>query len=161
AVSLGVFGAPAMVVRRDDREPVLLWGQDRFEWLDAVLRGWEIDREPWRGEAPARGVAPAPRGLDFWFDLASPFAYLGATQIEALAAQLGARVRWRPLLLGGLFKQIGTPDVPLFAMCDAKRRYVGGELARWARWWDVPFVFPKKFPIRTVTAQRLLVAAPD
>jgi 2-hydroxychromene-2-carboxylate isomerase len=167
AVSLGVFGAPAMVVRRDGHEPVLLWGQDRLDWLDALLRGWEIDRDPRRDPrrdpspaAPAPAVPGPGREIDFWFDLSSPFAYLGSTQIEAVAARAGARVTWRPLLLGGLFKQIGTPDVPLAAMCEAKRRYVGGEMARWARWWDVPFAFAPKFPIRTVTAQRMILAAP-
>ena len=160
AVSKGVFGAPAMVVRRDDREPLLLWGQDRLAWLGAVLHGWEPDADTWRG-APRPAVAGPGRDVDFWFDLSSPFAYLGSTQIDALAARTGARVRWRPLLLGGLFKQIGQVDVPLFAMCEAKRRYVGGELARWARWWDVPFRFAPKFPIRTVTAQRMIVAAPE
>jgi 2-hydroxychromene-2-carboxylate isomerase len=160
AVSLGIFGAPAMVVRRDGHDPVLLWGQDRLMWLDAVLRGWDIDREPSRVAPPPARPGPG-REIDFWFDLSSPFAYLGSTQIDALAARTGARVRWRPLLLGGLFKQIGTPDVPLAAMCEAKRRYIGAEMSRWARWWDVPFAFAKKFPIRTVTAQRMLVAAPD
>src|SRR5437763_330650 len=40
AVAAGVFGAPAMIVRRPDKAPVLLWGQDRLDWLEAVLRGW-------------------------------------------------------------------------------------------------------------------------
>ncbi len=99
--------------------------------------------------------------IDFWFDLGSPFAYLGATQIERVAAAAGARLRWRPLLLGGLFRAIGTPDVPLFAMPEAKRRYAAGELDRFARWWGVPFRFPSRFPMRTVAAQRLLAVAPD
>jgi 2-hydroxychromene-2-carboxylate isomerase len=153
AVSLGVFGAPAMVVRRTDKAPLLLWGQDRFDWLKAILMGWDPDAAPGPGVRSPKSEVRSP--IDFWFDLSSPFAYLASTQIDAI----GARVRWRPILLGGLFKQIGTPDVPLFAMCEAKRRYVTGEMARWARWWDVPFRFPSRFPMRTVTAQRMIVAA--
>jgi 2-hydroxychromene-2-carboxylate isomerase len=164
AVALGVFGAPAMVVRREAAPPRLYWGQDRLDWVRAALAGW--DPETAAGPPPRPAPAPAAaagtgRAIDFWFDLASPFAYLGSTQIERIAAQAGATVTWRPLLLGGLFRDLGTPDVPMFAMPEAKRRYVSGELDRWARWWGVPFRFPSRFPMRTVTAQRALIAAGD
>ena len=43
-------------------------------------------------------------------------------------------------------------------MRPAKQRYVEAEMARWARWWGVPFDMPLKFPQRTVTAQRLCLA---
>jgi len=161
AVARGVFGAPAIFVG-----DVMLWGQDRLHWLEAIAEGWRIDdaapvrvidQEPCSaGELPP---SAAPRVLDFWFDFSSPFAYLGATQIEAVARAAGATVRWRPLLLGALFKQIGTPDVPLFAMPEPKRRYTMRELGRWARWWGVPFRMATRFPMRTVTALRLVLAA--
>lgn len=168
AVAAGVFGAPAMVVTRAAGPPILLWGQDRLHWLEAVLAGWDPDHgspatipagDPGAtspGPTAERGPAP---GLDFWFDYASPFAYLASTQIVRVAAAAGAELRWRPMLLGALFKAIGTPDVPLFAMPEAKRRYVTGELDRWARWWGVPLRFPRRFPMRTVTALRLTLLA--
>ncbi|MCU1280382.1 MAG: hypothetical protein JWM53_3928, partial [bacterium] len=34
--------------------------------------------------------------LVFYYDFSSPFAYLGATQVERIAREQGARVRWRP-----------------------------------------------------------------
>jgi 2-hydroxychromene-2-carboxylate isomerase len=106
---------------------------------------------------------PAPRGgsrrIDFWFDLSSPFAYLGSTQIEAVAAAAGAALNWRPILLGALFRDVGTPDVPLFAMPEPKRVYTGLDMMRWARWWGVPLAFPRRFPQRTVTALRLIERA--
>jgi 2-hydroxychromene-2-carboxylate isomerase len=64
-----------------------------------------------------------------------------------------------PILLGALFREIGQVDVPLFAMPETKRRYVGLEMTRWARWWGVPFEQPARFPQRTVTAQRLACLA--
>lgn len=166
AVAHGIFGAPAMVVQRDGAAPILLWGQDRVHWLAAVLAGWDPDG----GAPPVRPSAdgttlPAPLAtpptLDFWFDFSSPFAYLGSTQIEAVAAAAGAVVRYRPLLLGALFKDLGTVDVPLFKMPQAKQRYVGLELARWARWYGVDFRFTSRFPMRTVTALRLVLLAGD
>lgn len=168
AVALGIFGAPAVVVDRGDgRPPVLLWGQDRLHWLEAVLAGWDPDAgapprtPPADGQRPAPPL-PAPPVVDAWFDYSSPFAYLGASRIGQVAAAAGATVRWRPMLLGALFRAVGTPDVPLFAMPAAKRAYVSRELDRWARWWGVPFRFPSRFPLRTVTPLRLtLLAGPD
>ncbi len=164
AVAHGIFGAPAMVIHRDDAAPILLWGQDRLHWLAAVLAGWDPDTERppitprADGHAPAPAL-PSPPLVDFWFDYSSPFAYLGATQIASVAAAAGATVRWRPMLLGGLFKDLGTPDVPLFAMPEAKRVYLSREMNRWAHWWGVPFRFPGRFPIRTVAPLRLTLLA--
>src|ERR1041385_2790671 len=45
AISLGIFGAPGFVSRRDGREPFLVWGQDRMHWLPALLAGWDPDAE--------------------------------------------------------------------------------------------------------------------
>ena len=163
AVALGVFGAPAMVVRRPDG-PRLIWGQDRLHWLEATLAGWDPDHgaPPITPSADPRAGAEAggPRTVSWYFDFSSPFAYLGSTQIAAVARAAGATVRWRPMLLGALFRDVGTPDVPLFAMPAAKRAYVAGELGRWARWWGTDFTFTSRFPLRTVTALRLTLLAP-
>lgn len=167
AVARGVFGAPAMFVTFEDHPTVMLWGQDRIHWAEAVLDGWRPDdQSPLGGLRPADPAAEAPpaaapRTVDFWFDLSSPFAYLGATQIERVCADAGATLRWRPLLLGALFKTIGTVDVPLFAMPEAKRRYIAGEMTRWARWWGIPFRMASRFPMRTVTALRMILLAGD
>jgi 2-hydroxychromene-2-carboxylate isomerase len=95
--------------------------------------------------------------VSFFFDFSSPFAYLGATQIEAVAARHAARVRYRPFLLGGLFKEIGTPDVPLFTMPEAKRKHAAADMWRWAEYYDVPFRFPTRFPMNSVKALRVLL----
>ncbi len=101
------------------------------------------------------------RTVDVYFDYSSPFAYLGATQIERVAREAGGAVRWRPFLLGALFKAIGTPLVPLDAMSEPKRRYQRLELERWAAHWGVPFTFNPTFPLRTVDALRLTLLAPE
>lgn len=158
AIGLGIFGAPAWIVR----DPaILVWGQDRFAWLAAIAEGWRPDEAaPPPGDS--RALAPPPlrsdASFDVYFDVASPFAYLGLTQLPALVAA-GARPRLRPILLGGLFREIGQADVPLFAMTPPKRAYVAREMVRWARWWGVPFDGPRKFPQRTVAAQRLALVA--
>lgn len=100
------------------------------------------------------------RTVGVYFDYSSPFAYLGTTQIERVAAEAGATVAWKPFLLGALFKAIGTPLVPLQVMPEPKRRYQELELARWAAHWGVPFAFNHRFPLRTVEALRLTLLAP-
>ncbi|MDB4957274.1 MAG: 2-hydroxychromene-2-carboxylate isomerase [Myxococcales bacterium] len=179
AIALGIFGAPAWVIRRAG-DHVLIWGQDRIEWVSAVLAGWDPEVGPPPG-GPRRITASTPEmersqrtlasatemersqrtlasAIDCYFDVASPFAYLGLTQLPALA---DTTLRLRPILLGGLFRDIGQADVPLFAMNPPKQRYVAREMVRWARWWGVPFDSPRKFPQRTVQAQRLCILAAE
>jgi 2-hydroxychromene-2-carboxylate isomerase len=115
------------------------------------------------GSSAGGRSATGPRDLLFFFDFASPFAYLGATQVEGVAARHGARLFYRPFLLGGLFKQIGTPDVPFFAMPAAKQRHTSADMVRWADHWGVPFRFPSRFPMNTTKPLRMVLqlAEPD
>jgi 2-hydroxychromene-2-carboxylate isomerase len=159
AIALGIFGAPAWIVRGDG-DPRLIWGQDRMPWVEAAVAGWKLAGPPPGGPRPLAPGAPAAAGktLDVYFDVASPFAYLGLTQLPALAA-MGVRPRLVPILLGALFRDIHQADVPWFAMPAPKQRYFGLEMQRWASWWGEPFELPRKFPQRTITAQRLCLLA--
>ncbi|MFO0727186.1 MAG: 2-hydroxychromene-2-carboxylate isomerase [Myxococcota bacterium] len=94
---------------------------------------------------------------DFFFDFSSPFAYLGSTQVERICQ--GHELVYRPFLLGGLFKEIGTPMVPLSTFPPAKAALSVKDQHRWAEHWGVEFNFPQKFPQRTVTPLRLVLAA--
>ncbi len=147
AAMLGAFGVPTFQVGDQ-----LWWGQDRMHIVEAALGG------PGRSHAPA--APTSDKVLTFFHDFSSPFSYLASTQIDRIATMAGARVDRRPILLGALFREIGTPNVPMFAMSAAKQKYVGLDLQRWARWWGVPFCFPETFPIRTVTALRVAIQEP-
>lgn len=162
ALALGIFGAPAWIARRPGRAPILVWGQDRLPWIEAILEGWDPDAEPPPGGPRSLQVPPAAPGAEVrvYYDASSPFSYLALTQLPALAAA-GAALQLVPILLGALFRDLGQANVPLLAFSPAKRRYVSAEIARWGRWWGVPFDMPKKFPQRTITAQRLAILAAD
>lgn len=95
---------------------------------------------------------------EFFFDFSSPFAYLGATQIARVAA--GHELIYRPFLLGALFKEIGTPVVPLATFPPQKAALAVKDQHRWAEHWGVDFNFPSKFPQRSVLALRVALAAP-
>jgi 2-hydroxychromene-2-carboxylate isomerase len=102
-----------------------------------------------------------PTTVECWFDYSSPFAYLGTTQIERVAREAGARVAWRPFLLGALFKAIGSAIVPISTFTEAKREHSRRDLDRWADHWGVPFRFTSHFPLRTTDALRVTLLVPD
>ena len=49
---------------------------------------------------------PDRQALSFWFDVHSPWCYLASHRIEAIAAQLGRTLIWRPLHLPRLQETI-------------------------------------------------------
>jgi 2-hydroxychromene-2-carboxylate isomerase len=93
--------------------------------------------------------------VEFFFDIGSPYSYLAATQLKALSERSGVHVRWRPFLLGGVFKASGN-DMP--ARVAAKASYMLQDLSRWATLYDVPFDFPPIFPLNALRTQRVLAA---
>ena len=99
--------------------------------------------------------------LTFYFDYSSPYAYLGATQVEAAAAERGVVLQWHPFLLGALFKGIGTPMVPMLEMPQAKQAWAQLDMHRYAAKYRVPFKFPTRFPMNTVTALRMTLQVDD
>lgn len=162
ALALGIFGAPAWIFRRAGREPILVWGQDRMPWIEAILAGWDPEAGPPPGgpRSPCLPAAAPGAALTVYFDVSSPFAYLALMQLPAIAAS-GAALRLVPILLGALFRDLSQANVPLLALPPAKMRHITLEMARWARWWGAPFQMPSKFPQRTIAAQRLAILAAD
>lgn len=144
AIERGIFGAPTFFF-----EGNMFWGQDRFEQLARALGLAGYDERP---------ASQAGGEVSFWFDYSSPFAYFGAAGIEALARETGAKVRYQPFLLGALFRNIGTANVPLLSFNDAKQRYLRVEMQRFAEEHGVPFSFPTRFPMRSVLPLRLTLA---
>lgn len=94
--------------------------------------------------------------IEFFYDVGSAYSYLAATQIDALAARSGAIVRWRPFLLGGVFKATGN-DMP--ARVPNKARWLLVDTQRWAQTYGVDFVMPTRFPLVTIATMRALVSA--
>ena len=97
--------------------------------------------------------------LLFYFDYASPFAYLGSTQVQRVAREHNAELIYKPFLLGGLFKAIGTPLVPIATYPEAKRKYAWDDMQRWAAHWGVKLKWPTGFPLNTLSALRLSLVA--
>ena len=89
--------------------------------------------------------------LEFFFDFGSPTTYLAHTQLPQIAAATGATLVYRPMLLGGVFKATGNASP---VSVPAKGRWMGQDIALWARRYRVPFAFNPHFPINTLTLMR-------
>ena len=103
--------------------------------------------------------------VDFWFELASPYSYLSATQIDAQARTRGVSVRWRPFLLGPIFAAQGWDTSP-FRIYPAKGRYMWRDVKRRCALRGVRFKTPPNsvlhtFPLNSVAAARLAVVGLD
>lgn len=94
--------------------------------------------------------------IEFFFDCSSPWTYLGFHNIQPLAAEMGVPIRWRPILVGGVFNAV-NPSV--YASRDnpvpAKRDYMLKDLQDWARLSGLRIVMPPNFfPVNSVKAMR-------
>ena len=96
--------------------------------------------------------------LDFWFEFASTYSYPAAMRIAQAAKARAVTVRWRPFLLGPIFKAQGWDNSP-FNLYPAKGRYMWRDLERICAGLDLPFVQPAVFPQNTVLAARVALVA--
>ena len=92
-----------------------------------------------------------PQPIEFYFDFSSPYGYLASEKIEDLAARHNRKVRWRPILLGVIFKRTG--GAPLTTL-PLKGEYSLHDFRRSARFLDVPYTHPETFPLATQHAAR-------
>ncbi len=93
----------------------------------------------------------SPGAIDFYFEFSSPYGYVASRLADGLEQRLGRPLRWRPILLGPIFKVTGQAaliEVPL------KGDYAKKDFARTAGMYRVPYRHPDNFPVGTVAACR-------
>ncbi len=98
--------------------------------------------------------------LDFWFDFASTYSYPAAMRIAPLADKAGVHVRFRPFLLGPIFKAQGWTTSP-FNLFPAKGRHMWRDLERLCADLEIPFRRPDPFPQNSLLAARMALAGLD
>ena len=90
--------------------------------------------------------------IDFYFDFISPYGYLGATQVERIAAKHGRTVAWHPFLLGiTVMKVMGLKPV---MQVPLKGDYVRHDKPRMARLLGVPLAQPDMTNANSIAASR-------
>jgi 2-hydroxychromene-2-carboxylate isomerase len=92
--------------------------------------------------------------LDFWFDFASTYSYPAMMRIAPLAREAGVTVRYRPFLLGPLFKAQGWDTSP-FNLYSAKGRNMWRDLERLCGDLGLPFRRPEPFPQNSLLTARV------
>jgi 2-hydroxychromene-2-carboxylate isomerase len=98
-----------------------------------------------------------PRTIDYWFTLASPWAFLGHRVFLDMAKQHGVTVRHRPVDVGEVFPHTG--GLPLSKRHPARQRYRILELQRWREARGIPLkIHPKHYPFPVATANRTILA---
>jgi 2-hydroxychromene-2-carboxylate isomerase len=98
--------------------------------------------------------------LDFFFEFASTYSYPAAMRIDALARAADVGVRWRPILLGPIFKAQGWDNSP-FNIHPAKGTYMWRDLSRLCADLDLPFRRPEPFPQNGLLAARVALVGLD
>jgi 2-hydroxychromene-2-carboxylate isomerase len=88
--------------------------------------------------------------LEFWFDFASPYSYLAASRIE----DLYPAVRWRPFLLGPIFKSFGWETSP-FLLQKEKGAHMWIDMERQCRKYGISWTKPSVFPRAAVLTSRV------
>jgi len=94
------------------------------------------------------------KDFDFYFDFSSPYGYFAAMRIEALAQKYDRAVKWHPILLGVVFKSSGAQPL---TMIPLKGEYSLHDIARTARFNDIPYKHPASFPVASQVAARAVL----
>jgi 2-hydroxychromene-2-carboxylate isomerase len=98
--------------------------------------------------------------VELYYDFSSPNAYFATLLLPAVADRAGARIEYRPFLLGGLFKLLGGPQTP-GTTSPEKAAHGLRDLERWSAKHGIAFRFASRFPLSTVKALRLALICED
>lgn len=94
------------------------------------------------------------KNVEFYFDVGSPASYLAWTQLPRLCSDEGARLIYKPMLLGGIFQATGNASP---AAIPAKGRHSSIDLQRHAQRYGVAFRTNPHFPINTLLLMRAVI----
>jgi 2-hydroxychromene-2-carboxylate isomerase len=98
-----------------------------------------------------------PRSVDYYFSMASPWAYIGHAPFMEIAARHGLEINHKPIFLGRVFAETGGQPLP--QRHPARQRYRMVELQRWREKRSLSFnLKPKFWPFDVNLADRFVIA---
>ena len=99
-----------------------------------------------------------PRQIDYYFSLASPWAYIGHSTFRKLVETHALKVNYKPVTLPDLFSETG--GLPLAKRHPVRQRYRMVELQRWREKRGLNFKLQPKFvPLDPRLADGVIIAA--
>lgn len=96
------------------------------------------------------------KSFEFYFDFGSPYSFLAHKQIMKIENENSIKIKYMPILLGGLFKLTGNKpnaDIPI------KGKYMIKDCKLWAEKYKITFKFNNYFPINTLNLMRCVLVA--
>ena len=96
--------------------------------------------------------------LDFYFDFISPYSFLAHKQIYKIEKKDSIKIRYKPILLGGLHNLHGI-KAPAFIPAKAKHMIRDCKLI--AEKNTIKFKFNSYFPIRSLNLMRGVIVAEE
>jgi 2-hydroxychromene-2-carboxylate isomerase len=96
--------------------------------------------------------------VEFFFDYASPYAYLGSEMVEDVCKRNGAELKWMPMVLGGVF-QAREHAAPLEK--PWRRDYMLGDLQSLAQAHGIPYRARTQFLFKPILALRATLEIPQ
>ncbi|MEC9068799.1 MAG: DsbA family protein, partial [SAR324 cluster bacterium] len=78
--------------------------------------------------------------LDFFFDVVSPYSFIASKLIEKLAQRNNVELCWKPFLLGGVFKAVGTVNTP--GLTPLKKPYLLKDIKRLSEYYKFSINMP-------------------
>ena len=99
--------------------------------------------------------------IEFWYEFASPYAYLAAARIDRLVAGAPVRVAWRPLLLGPIFQRRPGHASPFQDAPPAEAAYRRRDVERFAARWGIPLAWPRHYPRASLLGARVALLGGD
>ncbi|PKB14890.1 2-hydroxychromene-2-carboxylate isomerase [Novosphingobium kunmingense] len=98
--------------------------------------------------------------IELFFDVTSPWTWLGVHNLVPMAERLGEPIAWRPILVGGVFNAANQSVYAARANpVPAKEAYYAKDLKDWARLAGLTIRFPSPdHPVNAVLVMRCAVA---
>jgi 2-hydroxychromene-2-carboxylate isomerase len=98
--------------------------------------------------------------LEFWFDFASTYSYIAASRIEGLCRAADLELKWKPFLLGPIFKLQGWNDSH-FNLNPRRGVYMWRDMERLAHKFAIPWKRPSAFPRPSTLPARIACSIAD
>ncbi|KAJ8112252.1 hypothetical protein OPT61_g5339 [Boeremia exigua] len=103
--------------------------------------------------------------LVFNYDISCPFAYIASTRVRALAERTNARLIYRPVLLGAIYRATAAPQGAAGSASDVfnptKKAVTSQGMGRTIKRYKIKYNPPPQHPRKSVNALRLLYCVPE
>eukprot|EP01084_Bolivina_argentea_P186507 321479_1 len=153
-----MFGVPGVVIRfkKNPKQEHFFWGADRFPLVNMLLRDGALLSSPKMRLLSNTIPNAAQNEIEFWFDFASPWSFLGYMRMNELN-NFAQKIIYKPVVLGAIFVAHGTKSPAVANIGPKKRAYQNMDFGRWFKACGVRIKMNSNFPVRTILPLRVFI----